>query len=501
MKKTALVLLMIGAFSQILGFSRELLLSYFYGITPIADAYQLVVTLQNFLISFVITSFSLNYISYFKKAKKEIGIQHANKLTNTIFSSVTIFVLLVVLGVYLNLNNIINILGPGLNEETKVFTLNFAKVTIFSTFFCAISYMLTAYLHAHEKFNGAAFIGYPMNFILIFSIIISAYFGELYLVYGFLIAYIFQFILLIFLSYKNGFRFKFKIDLNDKYFKGMILAALPIFFVTISYEMNTLVDKAMATQESIGGVAIITYSERLIGAVYTLIALPIITVIFPKIADLSVEKEYKEIGNLIRKISMNFILFLLPICIYLYIISEEAIELIYGRGSFELKAVSITAEVFGVAVIGVFFWAFRDMCLRVYYALGSYKFVISVSFVSVLTNLCLNLVLIDIYGLKGIALATTFNMAIVAVLLTIRLQYVIGNIINMKFLVKGIKILFLNVLISYILMEIKDHLGFYLIYNMIIILLIYLIILVTSLELLKITKISKKVLKKMKRSY
>lgn len=498
MKKTAVSLLIISAFSQILGFSRELLLSYYYGITPIADAYQVVTALQHFVISFVITCFSLNFITYYKKANKELGNQGARNFTNNVFTLISLFLLTVVILLYFNLESIIEILGSGFNEETKLYTLNFSKIMVFSIFFCALSYMLTAYLHSREKFKTAAFIGYPMNFILMISILLSVYFNEIYLAYGFIVAYIIQFLFLLGLSYKNNFRLAFSVNLKDRYLRAMIISAFPIFLITISYEINTIIDKSIVTGVMVGGIATLTYSERLIGALYTLVVIPIITIIFPKLADLSIERNYKGISTLIRKLVMIFFVILLPICLYLLIVSYEIIEIVYGRGQFDNNAIQITSGVFAFSVIGVFFLAFRDTCLRVYYAIESYKYAIYVSIASIIINLISNILLIKVFGIKGIALATTFTMIVVSIFMLIHLQIKIRGILNKEVILKIIKIIVINLVIFIALLTIKPYLMFSSIVTIGWILLIYLFVLIIFLEFFKITKIKYLILKYIK---
>jgi len=47
MKKTALLLMIITILSKIMGFARDITLSYFYGASSITDAYLISITIPN----------------------------------------------------------------------------------------------------------------------------------------------------------------------------------------------------------------------------------------------------------------------------------------------------------------------------------------------------------------------------------------------------------------------------------------------------------------------
>lgn len=78
MKKTAIILMIITIVSKILGFGREVVLSYFYGATNISDAYLISWSIPFIIFGFIGTGISTGYIPMYSNIEKEYGIKEGN---------------------------------------------------------------------------------------------------------------------------------------------------------------------------------------------------------------------------------------------------------------------------------------------------------------------------------------------------------------------------------------------------------------------------------------
>ena len=73
MKKTALILMIITIVSKIVGFGREVTLSYFYGASGISDAFLISITIPSFIFSFIGTGVSTGYIPLYSNIEQKYG--------------------------------------------------------------------------------------------------------------------------------------------------------------------------------------------------------------------------------------------------------------------------------------------------------------------------------------------------------------------------------------------------------------------------------------------
>ncbi len=73
MKKTALIVMIVTILSKILGFGREMVLSYVYGASAISDAYLISQTIPAVIFSFVSVGIATGYIPLYSRILSEHG--------------------------------------------------------------------------------------------------------------------------------------------------------------------------------------------------------------------------------------------------------------------------------------------------------------------------------------------------------------------------------------------------------------------------------------------
>ena len=73
MKKAALLVMIITIVSKILGFGREIVLSYVYGASSITDAYLISQTIPLVIFSFISAGVATGFIPMYSRNRKEDG--------------------------------------------------------------------------------------------------------------------------------------------------------------------------------------------------------------------------------------------------------------------------------------------------------------------------------------------------------------------------------------------------------------------------------------------
>ena len=84
MKKTALLVMSITILSKILGFGREIVLSYVYGASALTDAYLISETIPRVIFSFISVGVATGFIPLYSRILNEQGQLEANKYTNNL---------------------------------------------------------------------------------------------------------------------------------------------------------------------------------------------------------------------------------------------------------------------------------------------------------------------------------------------------------------------------------------------------------------------------------
>lgn len=84
MKKTAFLLMLVTIVSKILGFIREITLSYFYGASNISDVYLISLTIPGAIFSFIGAGISTGYIPMYSNIQQQYGEKEGNKFTSNL---------------------------------------------------------------------------------------------------------------------------------------------------------------------------------------------------------------------------------------------------------------------------------------------------------------------------------------------------------------------------------------------------------------------------------
>jgi len=416
MKKVTLFLILITILSKLLGFIREVVLAYFFGTNIEADAYLIAILIPTSILTLVGVAITTSYIPVF--SKYTVDEEHKKiLLTEKVFSFLSIVCFGVFVFMYFFTPLAINIFASGFSSTSFDLATSFTKITAFSVFFLGAVFLLSGYLNLKNSFIIPGVIGIPYNILIIVSIILGFYINEDFLAIGFTFASIIQFVILYYFSKKSGIRLKPNFNFKDKDFMQVIKLSIPILIGFSINEINTIIDKTLASQIAIGGVSALSYASRLNQFVQGIIVMSIATIMFPKISKLFEESNISEFRKEISG-TFKFINYLIiPTCFFVIFNSQDIVKLLFGRGAFDNTAINITSSVLLFYSFGMIGIAYREILSRIFYSMKKSKTVAINTSVGVIVNIILNYLLSRIMGLDGLALATSISVSLTAILL------------------------------------------------------------------------------------
>ncbi|ELK20661.1 putative membrane protein, MviN family [Anoxybacillus flavithermus TNO-09.006] len=463
MKKAALYLLLITLFSKILGFTREIVLSHMYGASNISDAYIVSTTVPTFIFSFLGVAIATSYIPIYSTIENEKGIQSANIFTNTLVHFVILICTLLIIVAFVFTTPIVKLFASGFDKKTLSLAVLFTKISIFSIYFIGLIYVFNSYLQIKGKFVIPACIGFLFNFVIITSIILSDFFNILMLPIGYVLSYILQFLFLLpFLrKHKYKYKYSFIIDKDTSYYmKRIFYLSLPGIFGASVNEINSIVDRTIASRISVGGISALNYAINLNSFIQGLFVLTITTVMYPIISKMVVESDVDGVKKSLNKAINSITLLVIPITIGSMIFSEPLINFLFGRGAFDSKALSMTSEALFFYSIGMIGFSLRELLSRVFYAFQDTKTPMINAAIAIFMNIVLSIILSRYLEIGGLALATSISAIFCTLLLFINLRNKIGS-----FEIRNIIISFVKVLCASLLMGMISRFFYYALLN------------------------------------
>jgi len=428
MKKIALVLMVITIASKIIGFIRELALSYFYGASNISDAYLIANTIPKVVFAFIGAGIATSYIPLFSSIVQEKGIQLAHRFTNNLINFVLIICTAIILFGLLFAEPLVKIFAAGFTGETLDIAVNFTRITMLGIYFSGLSRIFIGYLQIYNCFIIPALVGFPFNFITILSIAYSSINNnEMILAIGSVIALAAELFLLVPFIYCKGYSFKIVFDWHDQYLKKLLFLSLPIILSISVNEVNVLVDRTLASQIVEGGISALNYANRLNLFVQGLFVLSIATVMYPMISRMAAEKNMVGLKKILSESISGINLLVVPATVGLMIFAEPIVRMLFGRGAFDEQAVTLTSSALFFYTLGMVGYGLREVLSRAFYSLQDTKTPMINATIAVGLNIILNIILSRFMGIGGLALATSISALFCTLLLFISLRKKIGH--------------------------------------------------------------------------
>lgn len=441
MKKTAILIMIITIFSKILGFVREVTLSYFYGASNVSDAYLISLTIPSVIFSLIGTGISIGYIPMYSKIENSFGVATSNKYTNNLVNILLIFCTVVVIFGLMFTEQIVKIFAAGFTKETLSLAVKFTRVSLLGIYFTGLISIFSGFLQLKGNYIIPASIGFPLNFCIILSIFISYKTSNVILALGSVIASVSQFVLLVPFIFKNGYRYKVIINFKDKYLRKMIYIAFPVIIGVSVTQINVLIDKTLASTIAVGGISALNYANKLNGFVQGLFVLSISTVMFPIISKMAAKKDIIGLKRTVSEAISGVNLLVIPATVGAMLFSEPIVRLLFGRGAFNETAVEMTSYALFFYSLGMIGYGLREVLSRAFYSLQDTRTPMINAAIAMGLNIILNIILSKFFGLGGLALATSISAIFCTVLLFISLRRKIGHFGLKKIIVSFIKIL------------------------------------------------------------
>lgn len=454
--KITINIMLVTIISKIIGFVRELVLASYYGTSVYSDAYLVAYSIPGVLFAVVGTALSTTFIPLYYDANNIGGEDESFKFTNNIFNIVLILGVIVSILGFIFSKPLTKVFAIGFDDKSLNIATNFTKIMIFSTLFIGTSSIVTAFLQIKNKFTLAALVGIPFNIIIIIFIILSSK-GNYYLMgWGTLIAMASKLIFQLPRAYKEGYRYKNYLRFNDRYIKKMIWLVGPVFIGVSVNQINTMIDRTLASTLTEGSISALNYSNRLNGFVMGLCITSIAAVIYPILSKLSSENNKEKFNEFVVKSINSVILLVIPITIGAIVLSTPIVKVLFERGEFDTRATQMTSDALVMYSLGLIGFGLRDILGKIFYSLQDTKTPMVNGAISMFFNIFLNLILVKFMNHLGLALATSISALVCIILLFRSLRKKIGDFGQDKIIKVSIKSLISSIImgiISYLLYE------------------------------------------------
>ncbi len=414
--KTALCLMIVTMLSKILGFVRELVLTYTYGASLVSDVYITTVAIPTVLFSTIGAAISTTFIPLFYELDKIEGRQKTLNFTNNILNIIILLSMGMAITGFIFAEPLVKIFAINFEGDKLKLAINFTRIMIFGVLFIGLSNMMTAWLQVKGKFSVAGMVGIPFNIFIIMGILLSTNGNVNIMAIGSLVAMASMFLFQLPFVIKSGYKYNVSLNLKDENIKKMIELIIPVFIGVGVNQINSIVDRSLASTLGNGYITVLNSANRLNGFVLGLFIISVTAVIFPRLSKLSNDDKEAFIISVYKSIN-SIVMLILPISIGCIVLAEPVVKIVFERGAFNSNSTTITATALACYSIGMIGFALREILSKVFYSIQDTRTPMVNGALAMGMNIILNIILIKFLGYIGLALATSISALICIVLL------------------------------------------------------------------------------------
>jgi putative peptidoglycan lipid II flippase len=398
--------------SRIMGLLRETSFAAMFGAAGGMDAFVAAFRIPNLLRDlFAEGALSAAYVPVFTDRLKREGVQKAFLITSSIFSILLVVLgLIVVVGITLA-PYYVRYYVSGFDDPGRLeLTIMLTRIMFPFILLVALAAVCMGTLNALGRFGVPALAPAMFNLVMIFSALYaSRYFDPpiTALGVGAVVGGAGQFLIQLPQLLRSGFRFRFKLDFSSEPVRKILKLMLPAAMGVAAWQINVVVATIIASFLAVGSISSLYYALRLMHFPLGVFGVALAAVSLPEISGLVTMNDLKGAGEAQRYSSRMVIFLLLPSAAYLIGAAEAVVSLIYQRGNFGWSNTQDVALALRAYCLGLVFFGLVRVTAQLFYAFKDTATPVKISFVAVIMNIIISLLLMNPLGFAGLALATS----------------------------------------------------------------------------------------------
>ncbi|WP_419211084.1 murein biosynthesis integral membrane protein MurJ [Maribacter sp. X9] len=385
-------------------FYKEILIAKEYGVSELLDTFLIAVLVPSFIQNVFINSYSSVFIPNYILEKSISKDTRAFQTSSFIIT--TTIALIMMAATYFCIDLYLESMFPG--HTTVYYDLIKIQLWIIlpCMFFWAISSLISGLLMTDNKFLSSSLNNIFTPLALIICLFFQDFLQEKTLAVGMLAGSILSTLYLVIVSIKERLLKLGLPDFKSKNMKTLINQIPAKISSGLINGVNPMVDQYFSAQMAIGAIAALNYGVKIPMVTISLISLPLGSTILPYFSSKAAENREATYQYLRRMLKSSFLVSG-AIMVILIMLSKFIITLFFERGEFTEKDTDLVYIIQQMYFIQLPFYVVGIIMNKYLTAINKNNFLVFSSLISFLLNIFLNYTLVEVMGIKGLALATS----------------------------------------------------------------------------------------------
>lgn len=405
----------LSAASGLLGFGRDAAIAAVFGVDAAVDAYLVAQGLMNLVLALVAGAVAKALVPTVARSVAGGRVRQSDTVVNTALTLAVLILVPAAVVMAMMAEGVIALLAPGFPPDVAAEAARLTRIVLLATVLVAGTDILAAVCQAHGRFFLSGLQGIPFNLAMIgFTVVLGAQWGGAALATGFVVGSALRLLVQLPAVRAARVRLRPRLRVRDRDFAEVVRLLPGLLLGTALVNVNTLVDRAVGSSQGEGTIAALSFGWRLVTLPYTLLVISLVAALYPTMSALAVPGRRGDLRRVTGRSLGGVLVLLMPIVALLLVLTQPLVRVLLGRGEFDATAVMMTSTAiswFAVALIGV---ALVEVSSRAFYAVGDSRTPVVLAVLGMAVNVIGDLVLGPLFGVAGIAAATTASFVVVA---------------------------------------------------------------------------------------
>ncbi|SPF39387.1 Integral membrane protein MviN [Syntrophobacter sp. SbD1] len=354
--------------SRFMGLFRVKLISLLFGATRESDLYFAAFVIPDF-INYLLAGgyFSITLIPFLTKYFKE-DEEEGWRFFSSVFLWVTVSICAFTFAGFLFAPELARLAAPGLNAEALSRLAFFLRIILPAQIFFLSGSCLSAILFMRKQFFIPAIVSLVYNLFIISGGVLLRARGMEGFCWGVLVGSFVANFLLPLLAVRSGGGLSVRFSVLHPGLKKYFLVALPLMIgqsITVLDEQFVRIFGSLA---GVGAISWLSYARQTMMVPVSVVAQAAGMASYPFLAELFVKGDLSKFNRTINSALQNVLTLLIPISIWMILVAEPTIRLIFQQGRFGFSDTSNTARLLVVLLVCVPCWGYQQVLGRAFYS-------------------------------------------------------------------------------------------------------------------------------------
>jgi putative peptidoglycan lipid II flippase len=436
--------------SRVMGYARDMAMSWAFGTGPAADAFYVAYRIPNLLRELLAEgSMSAAFIPVFTETLTTSTREDARHLANAVFARLlVILVVLTGLGIIFA-PYVVKAIAWGFkaDHDKYLLTVTLTRIMFPYLLFVGLAALAMGMLNSLRSFLIPALSPVMLNVMTIASVVTVTYLFPGYFPdpimgvgVGVVLGGLSQFLIQMPKLRQHGMMIRPQFAPSHPNVKRIGRLALPVLLSSSVTQINIFVGTILASFLATGSITYLFYGMRFIHFPLGIFGIAIATAILPTMSMQAARREMTEFRESLSH-GLRLVFFIMfPAMAGLIALRVPIVNLMLEHGQFDRLSTAGTAMAVLYYAVGLWAYAGVRIVAQAFYSLQDTRTPVKIAVLAVVVNILLSVILMGPLAHGGLALATSLAAMLNLGLLTVRLRKKIGRMDGARILRSLLKI-------------------------------------------------------------